>query len=94
MAHSSDEAKRKYHREYKRKRRLDPKFKDKELRRNRLAWRRNNNTDTRDKARADRNKAIQGLRNAGMVCPKIAAVLGVSLNTVLRNSSRATPDKG
>ena len=89
-----DKETREYNREYKRRRRLDPKFKAKELRLNRIAWRRNNNTDARDEARADRNKAIQGLRNAGMNCPKIAAVLGVSLNTVRRNSSRATPDKG
>ena len=91
----SDEAMREYNREYKRKRRLDPKFQAKERRINRNAWRRKNNSDAKLLDRARRNKAMQGLRNAGMSCRKIAAVLGVSLNTVLRNSSRATPeDKG
>ena len=49
-----------------------------------------------DAARVDRNKAMQGLRNAGMSCPKIAAdTRCASLGTVRRNSARATPeDKG
>ena len=90
-----DKEKREYNREYKRKRRLDPKFKAKERKVQMLAWRRKNEYKAKRLARAQRNEAIQGLRNAGMGCPKIAAVLGVSLNTVLRNSSRATPeDKG
>ena len=90
----SYEAKREYNREYKRKRRLDPKFKAADLRRNMLTWRRKNNSDAKLLDRSRRNETFQHLRNSGISCTKIAAILGVHVNTVLRNT-RATPeDKG
>ena len=96
MAKSDDakrESTRDYNRDYKRRRRLDPDFQSKEREINRLAWRRARSSDARSQDRARRNEAFQRLRSSGMSCPKIAALLGVSISTVGRNtSSRATPE--
>ena len=92
MAHASDEAQREYNREYQRQRRSDPKFQANERRLNRLAWRRNNHSDARDVELSGRNLAFQSLRDSGISCTKIAAMLGVHVSTVLRNTSRATPE--
>ena len=92
MAHASDDARRQYDREYKRKLRSNPKLAARERRAQRLAWRRKHGSKAARLDRARRDKAMQALRGAGMSCPKIAAVLGVSVSTVLRNT-RATPGK-